>query len=111
MGMMYCRGCGKELHESAKMCPHCGCSYSEEQEKDSNWMAITAFVAAVLSFLNWFNLPTDDSDLITGIWLFVAMSLGFGTFSIYEKRSGKALSVISIIVAILTALIIIGYQA
>lgn len=24
MGMIYCRGCGKEIHESAQACPHCG---------------------------------------------------------------------------------------
>jgi len=24
MGMMFCRGCGKELHETAPICPHCG---------------------------------------------------------------------------------------
>jgi Tfp pilus assembly major pilin PilA len=24
MGMVFCRGCGKELHESAPTCPHCG---------------------------------------------------------------------------------------
>lgn len=24
MGMVFCRGCGKEIHESAPMCPHCG---------------------------------------------------------------------------------------
>jgi len=24
MGMVYCRGCGKEIHESAPTCPHCG---------------------------------------------------------------------------------------
>ena len=22
--MVYCRGCGKEIHETAKSCPHCG---------------------------------------------------------------------------------------
>jgi TM2 domain-containing membrane protein YozV len=22
--MVYCRGCGKELHETAPLCPHCG---------------------------------------------------------------------------------------
>ncbi|MCC2971805.1 TM2 domain-containing protein [Massilia sp. IC2-476] len=25
MGMVFCRGCGKEIHESAVSCPHCGC--------------------------------------------------------------------------------------
>lgn len=24
MGMVFCRGCGKEIHESAPVCPHCG---------------------------------------------------------------------------------------
>ena len=24
MGMAFCRGCGKEIHETAPMCPHCG---------------------------------------------------------------------------------------
>lgn len=24
MGMVYCRGCGKEIHDSATTCPHCG---------------------------------------------------------------------------------------
>ena len=24
MGMMFCRGCGKEIHESAPTCPQCG---------------------------------------------------------------------------------------
>src|SRR5690348_3413444 len=24
MGMVYCRGCGKEIHDSAIACPHCG---------------------------------------------------------------------------------------
>ncbi len=23
-GMVWCRGCGKEIHESARACPHCG---------------------------------------------------------------------------------------
>jgi uncharacterized membrane protein YvbJ len=24
MGMVFCRGCGKELHETAPTCPQCG---------------------------------------------------------------------------------------
>lgn len=23
-GMVFCRGCGKEIHSSARACPHCG---------------------------------------------------------------------------------------
>lgn len=28
MGMVFCRGCGKQLHESAPTCPHCGAPQS-----------------------------------------------------------------------------------
>lgn len=28
MGMIFCRGCGKQVHESAVACPHCGASQS-----------------------------------------------------------------------------------
>lgn len=28
MGMVFCRGCGKEIHESAPTCPHCGAPQS-----------------------------------------------------------------------------------
>ena len=24
IGMVFCRGCGKEIHEKAPACPHCG---------------------------------------------------------------------------------------
>jgi TM2 domain-containing membrane protein YozV len=24
MGMVFCRGCGKEIHDTALACPHCG---------------------------------------------------------------------------------------
>ena len=26
-GMVFCRGCGKEIHATAKACPHCGATY------------------------------------------------------------------------------------
>lgn len=30
MTMVFCRGCGKEIHESAPTCPHCGAPQSTE---------------------------------------------------------------------------------
>lgn len=40
MGMVFCRGCGKEIHDSAVTCPHCGAqqkaqtSVSSQQQSD-----------------------------------------------------------------------------
>lgn len=35
MGMVYCRGCGKEIHETALTCPHCGAPQNVAMPKDS----------------------------------------------------------------------------
>lgn len=42
--MVFCRGCGKEIHESALTCPFCG---AVQQTKSSN-KRITAGVLAIL---------------------------------------------------------------
>ena len=62
MGMVFCRGCGKELHESAPTCPHCGSPQSAASDKsqisnDAKLMLLveskkkSGWIAAVL---NWF---------------------------------------------------------
>jgi TM2 domain-containing membrane protein YozV len=44
MGMVFCRGCGKEIHETAPVCPHCGAPQKVEMansktagKSDKNW--------------------------------------------------------------------------
>jgi uncharacterized membrane protein YvbJ len=55
--MVFCRGCGKEIHESAPTCPHCGApqgiasnqgkesfsSYDQVPWHRKNWFAIICF--------------------------------------------------------------------
>jgi len=59
MGMVFCRGCGKEIHESAPTCPHCGApqgkpsckgelpfaSYDQVPWYRKNWFAFISFFA------------------------------------------------------------------
>ena len=56
--MMYCRSCGKSLHESALFCPHCGYNFRPAgtatpsvADKPSIWMAITAMTLSILVLL------------------------------------------------------------
>lgn len=42
--MVFCRGCGKEIHESAPSCPHCGATQSINYPKSK----VTAGVLALL---------------------------------------------------------------
>lgn len=36
MAMIFCRGCGKEIHESATTCPHCGALQQVAQQNQSS---------------------------------------------------------------------------
>ncbi|HEY1843428.1 MAG TPA: NINE protein [Buttiauxella sp.] len=47
--MVFCRGCGKELHETAHTCPHCGAPNQVAGSKSRITAAVLAF------FLGWFG--------------------------------------------------------
>ena len=36
MGMIFCRGCGKEIHDSALACPHCGAPQTSSSSGGNN---------------------------------------------------------------------------
>ncbi len=110
MTMVFCRGCGKELHETAPICPHCGFVQPIQSVliKDSQWMSVTALVLSVMCFLSWFNLTDWDKDAKVGLWMFSISSLVLAVTSIQQKRSGNIFSFISIAVVVITMLILIG---
>ncbi|EKM5066017.1 NINE protein [Cronobacter turicensis] len=43
MSMVFCRGCGKEIHESAKACPQCGATQVAAASKNRLSAALLAF--------------------------------------------------------------------
>lgn len=47
MGMVFCRGCGKEVHESAPTCPHCGATLAPPAQRAAK-SKTTAGVLALL---------------------------------------------------------------
>ena len=112
MTMVFCRGCGKELHETALTCPHCGFVQLIQNEisKASLWMPSITGVLATLCLLNWLNLPDWDKDLSNGLWIFSVLTIVFGTLTIQQKRKrkGKIVAIISIAIAIITMLILIS---
>ncbi len=53
--MIYCKGCGKEIHETANVCPHCGARQSGVgQSSGGPKSKIVAFVLAW--FLGWIGV-------------------------------------------------------
>ncbi|WP_256744091.1 NINE protein, partial [Cronobacter sakazakii] len=43
MSMVFCRGCGKEIHESARACPQCGATQFTGGNKNRISAALLAF--------------------------------------------------------------------
>ena len=108
MSMVFCRGCGKEIHSSAPMCPHCGATQANSvgDEKKSSWMAIVALILGVLTFLAGFA-PVDDDGVLGGI-LFVVVSITLATIHLVQKRPGKAMPITAITLSVLGLLMLIG---
>jgi hypothetical protein len=109
MAMVFCRGCGKEIHETASMCPHCGYEYQHQKAIGGNiWVASFSFILAVLCFLNWFDVKTWNADVIVGLWMFSIASIALGSISLSKRYSGKIFNYISIGVSTLTIIMLLG---
>lgn len=114
MAMVFCTGCGKEIHETAPMCPHCGFRFGDSSlapaPSTSIWMAVVSSAFALLNVLNWFNFDkwNKDEDLLNGILLGSIASLILSSISLAQKRKGKVLNIISLVVAGVTVLSVMG---
>jgi TM2 domain-containing membrane protein YozV len=46
MAMVFCRGCGKEIHETAISCPHCGCQQAAAVTGNIKSQSVATVLAA-----------------------------------------------------------------
>lgn len=77
--MIYCRGCGKEIHETALSCPHCGApqgGHSSTNASSSSKVTL-ALVCLFLGFLGIHRFMVGKAG--TGI----LMLLTFGGLGIW----------------------------
>ena len=54
---MFCKVCGKEINDGAVICPHCGCSTTQEIQQVNSTpkgTSATAVVGFILSFVSLF---------------------------------------------------------
>lgn len=52
--MKYCSKCGKELHDEAIVCPHCGCGAENVNKKESKALGILSIIFGALG--GWLGL-------------------------------------------------------
>lgn len=92
--MIYCRGCGKQIHESARFCPHCGYAYAPATPPvppapargESIWMAVTALVLSILTLLAMLA-TAGDMDTLTAL---SELESAFGSHSLKKKLAEEA---------------------
>ena len=107
MKMVYCRGCGKEIHETAIMCPHCGFQYKEQQkdeQKNTGLAKISSFISFIL-IINWFEVW--HKDLRTGLWIFSILTIALSAVGLGLKHRGEIFHRISIGIAIATVVMLL----
>lgn len=71
--MVYCRGCGKEIHETAEICPHCGAPQNIPSTKTNGvtlffvglgWSIVLWFVSLfTIGFFIGFANPEDGAEI------------------------------------------------
>jgi len=108
--MVFCRGCGKEIHDTAPICPHCGAPQIQFVEKTNGplWLAITSIVSAIFAAICAIQVSSFDRDQIVGGAAIAVLALVTGAINLQQKKPGKGISVTAIVVSAVSFLILIG---
>lgn len=93
MGMVFCRGCGKEIHETAPTCPHCGAPQAIPSTVNS-----TRSVGKLIGWaVVWMLVFWVGSLLLAGM---IAGVLNPHDASAAGGRAGEALSGLFLIISL-----------
>lgn len=114
MAMVFCRGCAKEIHETASTCPQCGASQhtatptTQEISSGPPWMAIISLVLGIICVLAMFDDSEWDNDTIVGLGIFSGVGLILGIINITQKRSGLNMAIAGVILSAISLLIFVS---
>lgn len=115
MAMVFCRGCAKELHETAVTCPQCGAGQITSAtlplppaNADSPWMAIISLVLSIVCTLALFDDSEWDTETIQGLGLFSVIALILGIITINTKRPGYGMAIAGTVLSGVSLLIFVG---
>lgn len=114
MSMVFCRGCGKEIHDTTPLCPQCGetqanTDVSHSDREHPGWMAIVAIVVAAFALLASFGLADEATkEQILGTAIIAIGAIVLSIINLHQKRPGKSIAIISLVLGSIVLLICIG---
>ncbi len=114
MSMIFCRGCGKQIHETAPTCPHCGsvqqlaATTLQEIGNAPIWMSITSMVLGIVVALTFFDDSGWDKNTILGVGLFACAGLVFGVISLNKKMAGRGMAITGVVLSSIGLLAVLG---
>lgn len=117
MSMVFCRECGKEIHESAVKCPQCGIyqhnsTQTAFQAVDGPlWVPIVSLILGIICVLALFDESEWDADIIFGFVTSSVASLVLGIVSINKQKNGKGMAITGVILSSIALLVLIGYYS
>lgn len=106
MSMVFCRGCGKEIHQAVLACPSCGAPQGETKSHTKN------IVYASYDQVPWFR---KSWFIVVGFLVFAPATL-YSLFSgdIYYEKKGqlvtyaKVVKIVTIVLCLMQSLWVIG---
>jgi uncharacterized membrane protein YvbJ len=108
--MIFCRGCGKQIHESAPHCPQCGALQASSNSLSKvSWMSIVAIIVGGFGFLGSFDFNPRDKDQVIGIVFLIVISIALAGISLHQGKPGRSLSIVAITLSVLGLLICFGH--
>lgn len=115
MTMVFCRGCAKEIHETAPTCPQCGASQflqapTSAATEVSPWMGIVSLILGILCVLSLFDISDWDSDTVAGLSVFAIASLVLGIISIAQRQPGSNMGIAGVVMSGISLFVFIGYS-
>ena len=114
--MIYCHSCGKPIHETAPMCPHCGAVQKGAQVArapvasglSAAWIPAGSVVAGLLALLALMSDTDLDRDTLMGICVFAVAGIVLGSIGLGKSRPYRNLAMGGLILSALMLLCTLG---